>query len=71
MRVRRYRSRKCVVGWDEFVAWRAERGGPVSAVDLVDDRERALDHLGHGQEGEDEDEDEDEDEEEDEDKGGF
>ena len=71
VRVRRYRSRKCVVGWDEFVAWRAERGVPVS-LDLVDDRERALDHLGHGQEGEDEDEDEEEEEEEeDADKGKF
>ncbi|KAH9175152.1 alport syndrome [Lactarius sanguifluus] len=29
VRVRRYQSRKCVVGWDEFVAWRAERGAPV------------------------------------------
>ena len=29
VRVRRYRSSKCVVGWDEFVAWRAERGAPV------------------------------------------
>jgi AMMECR1 domain-containing protein len=27
--VRRYRSSKCVVGWDEFVAWRAEKGAPV------------------------------------------
>ena len=65
VRVRRYRSRKCVVGWDEFVAWRAERGFPVS-VDLVDDHERGLDHFGHGQEEEDEDEDE-----EDEDREGF
>lgn len=29
VRVRRYQSRKCVVGWDEFVTWRAERGAPV------------------------------------------
>jgi uncharacterized protein (TIGR00296 family) len=29
VRVRRYRSSKCVVGWDEFVAWRAEKGAPV------------------------------------------
>jgi AMME syndrome candidate gene 1 protein len=55
VRVRRYRSRKAVVGWDEFVAWRAERGGPV-AFDLLDDRE-GYDH--HGREEEDEDEDED------------
>jgi len=62
VRVRRYRSRKCVVGWDEFVTWRAERGFPV-AVDLVDDHEHGLDHLGHGQEEEDEEEEEDEDKE--------
>ena len=64
VRVRRYRSRKCVVGWDEFVAWRAERGFPVS-VDLLDDHERGFNHLGHGQE------EEEEDDEEDEDKDGF
>ena len=29
VRVRRYQSRKCVVGWDEYVAWRAEKGAPV------------------------------------------
>ena len=29
IRVRRYQSRKCIVGWDEFVEWRAERGAPV------------------------------------------
>jgi len=29
VRVRRYQSRKCVVSWDEFVEWRAERGAPV------------------------------------------
>ncbi|KAI0299729.1 AMMECR1 domain-containing protein [Multifurca ochricompacta] len=29
LRVRRYQSRKCVVGWDEFVAWRASKGLPV------------------------------------------
>ena len=29
VRVRRYQSRKCVVGWDEFVEWRAKRGAPV------------------------------------------
>jgi AMME syndrome candidate gene 1 protein len=34
VRVRRYQSRKCVVGWDEFVAWRADRGFPVD-LDLV------------------------------------
>jgi hypothetical protein len=62
VRVRRYRSRKCVVGWDEFVAWRAERGFPVS-VDLLDDHERRFDHLGHGQEEEEEEDDEDEDKE--------
>ena len=65
VRVRRYRSRKCVVSWDQFVAWRAERGFPVS-VDLLDDHERGLDHLGHGQEEEEEEEEED-----DEDKEGF
>lgn len=31
--MRRYQSRKCVVGWDEFVAWRAERGFPVELDD--------------------------------------
>jgi hypothetical protein len=36
VRVRRYQSRKCVVGWGEFVAWRDERGFP---VDLDDDEE--------------------------------
>jgi hypothetical protein len=36
MRVRRYQSRKCVVGWDEFVAWRESRGFP---VDLDNDEE--------------------------------
>jgi AMME syndrome candidate gene 1 protein len=35
VRVRRYQSRKCVVGWDEFVAWRADRGFPVD-LDLVE-----------------------------------
>ncbi|KAF8485296.1 AMMECR1 domain-containing protein [Russula ochroleuca] len=29
VRVRRYQSRKCVVSWDEFVAWRDGRGFPV------------------------------------------
>ena len=29
VRLRRYRSSKCVIGWDEFVAWRTERGAPV------------------------------------------
>jgi hypothetical protein len=29
VRVRRYQSRKCVVGWEDFVAWRADRGSPV------------------------------------------
>jgi hypothetical protein len=61
--VRRYRSRKAVVGWDEFVAWRAERGGPVPvAFDLVDD------HEGYDRHGREEDEEE---EDEDEDEGGF
>ena len=64
VRVRRYQSRKCVVGWDEFVAWRAERGFPV-AVDLLDDQDHDRDHLGHGHE------DEEEEEEEEEDEGGF
>ena len=36
VRVRRYQSRKCVVSWDEFVAWRDERGFP---VDLDNDDE--------------------------------
>ncbi|KAI9511261.1 alport syndrome [Russula earlei] len=39
VRVRRYQSRKCVVGWDEFVKWRADRGHPVDP-DL---------DVGHGQ----------------------
>jgi AMME syndrome candidate gene 1 protein len=60
VRVRRYRSRKSVVGWDEFVAWRAERGVPI-AFDLLDDHE-GYDH--HGREEEEEEEDE-------EDEGGF
>ncbi|KAI0260521.1 AMMECR1 domain-containing protein [Gloeopeniophorella convolvens] len=33
-RVRRYQSRRCVVGWDEFVAWRAARGAPVDFAAL-------------------------------------
>ena len=37
MRVRRYQSRKCVVGWDEFVAWRESRGFPVDLDDDDDD----------------------------------
>ncbi|KAH9955550.1 AMMECR1 domain-containing protein [Russula dissimulans] len=38
VRVRRYQSRKCVVGWDEFVAWRADRGSPVDVdQDPADD----------------------------------
>jgi len=38
VRVRRYQSRKCVVGWDEFVAWRADRGHPVDVdEDPADD----------------------------------
>ena len=58
LRVRRYRSRKCVVGWDEFVAWRAERGSPV-AFDLVDDEHRyAHDGYDHQGDGEEDDEDE-------------
>lgn len=35
VRVRRYQSRKCVVGWEDFVAWRADRGSPVD-LDLVE-----------------------------------
>jgi AMME syndrome candidate gene 1 protein len=35
VRVRRYQSRKCVAGWDEFVTWRADRGFPVD-LDLVE-----------------------------------
>ncbi|KAI0253063.1 AMMECR1 domain-containing protein [Lactifluus subvellereus] len=35
VRVRRYQSRKCIVGWDDFVAWRADRGSPVD-LDLVE-----------------------------------
>ncbi|KAH9991645.1 AMMECR1 domain-containing protein [Russula compacta] len=46
VRVRRYQSRKCVVRWDEFVAWRAERGFP---VDLDDgDNDNDDDHEGGG-----------------------
>ena len=37
VRVRRYQSRKCVVGWDEFVAWRDERGFPVDLDNDDDD----------------------------------
>ncbi len=39
VRVRRYQSRKCVVGWDEFVAWREGRGFPVG-LDSDEDDER-------------------------------
>jgi hypothetical protein len=72
VRVRRYRSRKCVVGWDEFVAWRAERGCPVVAFDhLLDDHQFVV-HEGydrhHGHHGEEEEEEDDDDEE---DEGGF
>jgi hypothetical protein len=37
VRVRRYQSRKCVVAWDEFVAWRESRGYPVDLDDDDDD----------------------------------
>jgi hypothetical protein len=26
VKLRRYQSRKCVVGWEEFVRWRRENG---------------------------------------------
>jgi hypothetical protein len=65
VRVRRHKGRKCVVGWDEFVAWRAERGFPV-AVDLFVEDYSGHDHLGHGHDEEEVGEDE-----EDEDEGGF
>ena len=29
LRVRRYQSRKCEVGWNEYVRWRREKGGVV------------------------------------------
>jgi AMME syndrome candidate gene 1 protein len=35
VRVRRYQSRKCIVRWNDFVAWRADRGFPVD-LDLVE-----------------------------------
>jgi hypothetical protein len=60
VRVCRYQSRKCIVGW------RAERGFP-AAVDLFVDDYSGHDHLGHGHdEGEVDDDDDD-----DEDEGGF
>ena len=39
VRVRRYQSRKCVVAWDEFVAWRESRGYPVDLDNDDDDDE--------------------------------
>lgn len=29
IQLRRYQSRKCVVGWEEYVDWRIENGGTV------------------------------------------
>ena len=43
--MRRYQSRKCVVGWDEFVAWRQSRGFP---VDLDGDDDDELEGRGRG-----------------------
>jgi hypothetical protein len=48
MRVRRYQSRKCVVGWDEFVAWRESRGFPVDLDDDDDDDDDELERRGRG-----------------------
>ena len=47
VRVRRYQSRKCVVGWDEFVAWREGRGFP---VDLDNDEDDERESRGRGRE---------------------
>lgn len=46
LRVRRYQSRKCVVGWDEFVAWRQSRGFPVD--DKEEEDEEELEGRGRG-----------------------
>jgi AMME syndrome candidate gene 1 protein len=50
LRVRRYQSRKCVVGWDEFVAWRESRGFPVDLDDDEDDDDDddELEGMGRG-----------------------
>jgi hypothetical protein len=50
LRVRRYQSRKCVVGWDEFVAWRKSRGFPVDldSDDDDDDDDDELEGRGRG-----------------------
>ena len=49
LRVRRYQSRKCVVGWDEFVAWRQSRGFPVDIDnDDEDEDEDELEGRGRG-----------------------
>jgi len=46
--VRRYQSRKCVVGWDEFVAWRESKGFPVDLDN--DDEDGELEGRGRGRE---------------------
>jgi AMME syndrome candidate gene 1 protein len=50
LRVRRYQSRKCVVGWDEFVAWRESRGFPVDLDndEDEDDEDDELEGRGRG-----------------------
>ena len=47
VRVRRYQSRKCVVGWDEFVTWRDGRGFPVD-FDNEDDDDEEGESRGRG-----------------------
>lgn len=39
VRVRRYQSRKCVVGWDEFAEWRDGKGFPVDIDDEDEDED--------------------------------
>ena len=48
LRVRRYQSRKCIVGWDEFVAWRESRGSPVDLDDDDNDDDDELEGRGRG-----------------------
>jgi len=48
VRVRRYQSRKYVVGWDEFVAWRGQRGFPVDRDNDDDDDDEEEEEGGRG-----------------------